>query len=79
MEGADEWKTCVCDDPEHQEIERVHTQKGQACFMLKERLLRQRVSHPKDAIATDVGLDELADVDDKVEEFTVQDTGQCHS
>jgi hypothetical protein len=42
---------------------------------LKERLLCQHVSHPEDAIVTDVGLDELADVDDKVEEFMVQDTG----
>ena len=75
MKGADEQKTRVCDDPKHQEIERVRTQKGQARFMLKERLLHQHVSHPEDAIATDVGLDELADVDDEVEEFTVQDTG----
>jgi hypothetical protein len=73
--GADEQKTHVCNDPEHQEIERVRTQKGQARFMLKERLLRQCVSHPEDAIATDVVLDELADVNDKVEEFMVQDTG----
>ena len=74
--GADERKTRVCDDPEHQEIERVRTQKGQARFVLKERLLHQCVSHPEDAIATDVVLDELADVDDEVEEFTVQDTGR---
>jgi len=76
QERCNERKTHVCDDPEHQEIERVRTQKGQARFVLKERLLRQRVSHPEDAIATDVGLDELADVDDEVEEFTVQDTGR---
>jgi len=59
-----------------QEIETWRTQKGQARFDVKERLLRQCVSHPEDAIATDVVLDELTDVNDEVEEFTVQDTGR---
>lgn len=39
--------------------------------MLKERLLQQRVSHPKDAVAKDVGVDKLEDLDDAEEEFTL--------
>ena len=70
-----ESKTRVCDNPEHQKIEQIHTQKGQAHFLLKERLLRQRVSHPEEAIAKDVGLDELEDTEGDIEEFTVDDAG----
>lgn len=69
--GPNEAKTLVCTDPKHREIECVHTQKGQARFVLKDRLLRQRVSHPEDAVAKDVGVDELEDLDDVEEEFTV--------
>lgn len=74
--GPNESKTRVCDNPEHQKIERIRTQKGQARFLLKERLLRQRVSHPEDAIAKDVGLDELEDTEGDIEEFTVDDAGR---
>jgi hypothetical protein len=73
--GTDESKTCVCNDPEHQKIEQVHRQKGQAHFVLKERLLRQCVSHPEDAVAKDVGLDELEDVEEVEEVFSVDGTG----
>lgn len=71
VRGPNETKSLVCDDPEHQEIECVRTQKGQARFVLKERLLHQRVSHPEDAVAKDVGVNELEDLDDVEEEFTV--------
>jgi len=73
--GTNESKTRVCDDPEHQKIEQVRTQKGQARFVLKERLLRQRVSHPEDVVAKDVGLDKLEDVEDIDEVFTVNSAG----
>ena len=43
--------------------------------MLKERLLRQRVSHPEDVVAKDVGLDKLEDVEDIDEVFTVNSAG----
>ena len=72
-------KTLACDDPEHQKIERVRTQKGQARFVLKERLSRQRVSHPEDAVAQDIAVDELVDADDVIEEFMVESTGRVVS
>jgi hypothetical protein len=57
----------------------VRTQKGQARFVLKERLSRQRVSHPEDAVAQDIAVDELVDADDVIEEFTVESTGRVVS
>jgi hypothetical protein len=41
-------KTCIA--PEHQEVERVHIERGQAQFQLKERLKRAQVAHPNDAM-----------------------------
>ena len=68
-------KTLACNDPKHQKIEQVHTQKGQACFVLKERLSCQWVSHPEDAVTQDIAVDELVDADDAIEEFMVELTG----
>jgi hypothetical protein len=42
-----------CHRAEHQEIEHVHTERGQALFQLKERLKRAQVAHPNDAISND--------------------------
>ncbi|KZP29406.1 hypothetical protein FIBSPDRAFT_727349, partial [Athelia psychrophila] len=36
-------KAFTCPNPEHQEIEQARTEKGQAHFVLKERLLQQRI------------------------------------
>jgi hypothetical protein len=52
---------CVCSDPEHVEAERIHVERGQARFQLKDRLERARVSHPNDRIAEDRVLDDVAD------------------
>jgi hypothetical protein len=59
----------MCSKPAHQEVERIHQERGQARFQLKERLQRALVAHPNDAIAED-GTD-LADVDDEVEDFEI--------
>ena len=47
-------------DPLHQEVERVHKERGQALFQLKARLERAAVSHPNDSIPQeyDVAKDE---------------------
>jgi hypothetical protein len=39
----------TCADPTHQDIERVHKERGQALFQLKERLKRAQVVHPGDS------------------------------
>jgi hypothetical protein len=59
----------MCSEPAHQEVERVHRERGQARFQLKERLQRALVAHPNDVIAKE-GKD-LADVDDNVEDFEI--------
>jgi len=69
-------KSQVCDDPEHQEIERVRVMRGQARFQLKDRLLRQRVAHPNDSTPQDVGTDDVADVEDPEEEFLLDENGR---
>jgi hypothetical protein len=55
----------VCGDPEHQEVERIHRERGQARFQLKERLQRARVAHPNDVIA------DLVDADNVDDEFEI--------
>jgi hypothetical protein len=59
----------MCSEPSHQEVERIHQERGQARFQLKERLQRALVAHPNDAIAEE-GTD-LGDVDDEVEDFEI--------
>jgi hypothetical protein len=54
----------TCNDSVHQDIERIHTERGQAQFQLQERLKRARVAHPNDAVAGEGGMPE----DDKDEE-----------
>ncbi|KAF8075908.1 hypothetical protein FPV67DRAFT_1649010 [Lyophyllum atratum] len=50
----------ACANKEHQEMERLHFQKGAASFILKERLQRQRVANPNNAVADDqAGPDDL--------------------
>jgi hypothetical protein len=54
----------VCDDQTHRDFERIHRERGQARFQLKERLERARVTHPNDALAEEHeirdGVDEYA-------------------
>lgn len=74
--GPEEHQSLVCDNPEHQEIEHARTRKGQAHFVLKERLLRQCVSHPEDAVPKDVNVDKLEDVEDVEENFVIDPSGR---
>ena len=60
----------MCSDPSHQEVERIHRERGQARFQLKERLQRAFVAHPNDALAEETSPD-IADVEDEVEDFEV--------
>ena len=57
----------TCSDPNHQEVEHIHREQGQARFQLKERLQQARVAHPNDALAEE----NSTDVDDEVEDFEV--------
>jgi CxC6 like cysteine cluster associated with KDZ transposases len=66
----------TCSNPVHQEVERVNITRGQSRFILKERLQRQRVSHPNDSVAVDVSVDELDDPAEVEEEFLVSEAGR---
>ena len=60
-------RTCLI--TEHQAVEKVHNERGQARFQLQERLKRARVAHPSDSIGETVNdVSELADVESD-EEF----------
>ena len=62
----------TCDHEEHQKVEKIHRERGQARFQLQERLQRARVAHPKDSLpSTDTPISDLVDVDDEDEEFEV--------
>jgi CxC6 like cysteine cluster associated with KDZ transposases len=65
----------TCGDPTHQETERIHTERGQAQFQLKERLARARVAHPNNAFVEETDPDMVAehegDFDVPEEEFDV--------
>jgi hypothetical protein len=63
----------VCSDLTHQEVERVHRERGQGRFQLKERLQRARVSHPNDAVAKETNVTEIIDTDNEEEDFEVDD------
>lgn len=56
----------MCSAPAHQEVERVHQERGQARFQLKERLQCALVAHPNDAIA-----EEGTDLTDEIEDFEI--------
>jgi hypothetical protein len=60
----------MCSTPAHQEVERIHRERGQARFQLKERLQHAFVAHPNDAIAEETSPD-IADVGDEVEDFEI--------
>jgi hypothetical protein len=57
---------------EHQEVERIHHERGQARFQLKDCLLRAKVAHPNDAIAEDQPLPTLVDAENEEEDFNIQ-------
>ena len=64
----------VCADPEHREVERVHRERGQARFQLKERLQRAQVAHLNDSLADSEPIQ-----DDEDEEYDVATDGRLHS
>jgi hypothetical protein len=66
----------TCSDATHQAVEARHTERGRARFQLKERLERQRVAHPKDSVAEEIELAELADVEEREEEYEVNENGE---
>ena len=62
----------TCSDPTHQETERIHTERGQAQFQLKERLARARVAHPNNAFVEETDpVEDDGDFDVPEEEFDV--------
>jgi hypothetical protein len=65
----------ACSDPSHQEVERIHTERGQARFQLKERLQRARVANPNDAVAEETSAEGV--VDDEAEDFVVGNSQQA--
>ncbi|KAF8057809.1 hypothetical protein FPV67DRAFT_1677039 [Lyophyllum atratum] len=56
-----------------EDVERIHRERGQARFQLKERLQRARVAHPNDATAVDTDLSNLAEDNEEEEEFDLPD------
>jgi hypothetical protein len=62
----------ACAHPFHQDVERIHHERGQARFQLQERLQRARIAHPSVADMEDRDPSELID-DDIEEEIEVGD------
>ena len=54
----------TCDNPVHQEAERINCERGQSRFQLQERMKRSRVAHPNDGIAEERNLFEVVDEED---------------
>lgn len=68
----------TCGDPSHQEVERIYVLRGESRVQLQEKLKRQRVSHPNDALPdNDLNVAELID-DEEEEEFAVTDEYLIH-
>jgi hypothetical protein len=55
----------TCDNPVHQEAERINCERGQSRFQLQERMKRSRVAHPNDGIAEERNLFEVVDDEDE--------------
>jgi CxC6 like cysteine cluster associated with KDZ transposases len=60
-------KTCSLVD--HQAVERVHNDRGQARFQLKERLRRAQIAHPSDALP----VEGVVDISELVEDANIDD------
>lgn len=54
----------------------MYRERGQGRFQLKERLMRAHVAHPNDAVAEEMNMADLGDVDADEEEFEVDERGQ---
>jgi len=66
----------TCSDPSHQEMERLNKEQSQANFQLSQKLMRQNVSHPNDAMA-EKRLIDLVDLEDAEEWFEVDPEDGC--
>jgi hypothetical protein len=62
----------TCDNPVHQEVERIHNLRGQSQFQLQEKLKHTHVSHLNDAVAEDVDPAMLLDEDEEEFELELQ-------
>jgi hypothetical protein len=59
----------TCSLPEHEAVEKVYNDRGQARFQLKERQRRAQISHPQDALPV-----EITDITELVEDGNVEET-----
>ncbi|KAF8894187.1 hypothetical protein CPB84DRAFT_1816137 [Gymnopilus junonius] len=67
-------KTCML--PEHEAVEKVHDDCGQARFQLKERLHRAQLAHPQDALPIELAnISKLVDDDNTKEDFDFNHRG----
>jgi len=67
----------TCKHPDHEKVEGVHNDHGQACFQLQECLRHAHIAHPNDALGADiVDSSDLVDGEDVVEAFDVAQDGQ---
>lgn len=60
----------TCSDPDHQQMERLNKEQSKANFQLMQKLMRQNVAHPNDAL---VENRDLVDLEDAEEWFEVDD------
>ena len=62
----------MCSEPAHKEVERIHRERGQARFQLKERLQHALVAHPNDSdVITKETSTDIADVEEEVADFEI--------
>ena len=62
----------TCKHPDHEKVEGVHNDQGQARFQLQECLRRARIAHSNDALGTDiVDASNLVDGEDVVEPWGI--------
>lgn len=64
----------TCDNPTHEEIERIHMECGQALFQLKEWIKQAQLACPNDAIPIEV--DPSSIVDEAKQDFHIDSQGQ---
>lgn len=67
---------------DHQTVEQIHSDRGQAQFQLKERLRRAQIAHPRDALPVE-GVSDISELveDENIDnDFTPNDKGaQLHT
>jgi hypothetical protein len=66
----------TCPDATHQEMERLNSEQSKANFQLSQKLMRQKVAHPNDAMA-EKRLIDLVDLEDAEEWFEVDAEDGC--